>query len=105
MAVPPLALRVRLSLTQSGDYKVDTAELPSDSQFRNSQAICLATTSVCSTDLYLIHKTSHRHVYDRAATEVPTDVEPILFNELGEIRKAALPMLCINLATTGSPRR
>lgn len=84
------ALRVRLSLTVEGDYKVDTAELPSDSQFRNSQAICLATTPVCSTDLYLIHKTSHRHVYDRAATEVPTDVEPILFNELGEITESSI---------------
>ena len=84
------ALRVRLSLTVEGDYRVDLAELPSDIQSRNSQRICLATTPVCSTDLYLIHKTSHRQVYDRATTEVPAGAEPILFNEQGEITESSI---------------
>ena len=84
------ALRVRLSLTVEGDYRVDLAELPSDTQSRNSQLICLATTPVCSTDLYLIHKTSHRQVYDRATTEVPAGAEPILFNEQGEITESSI---------------
>ncbi|MGB0996789.1 MAG: chorismate-binding protein, partial [Pseudomonadales bacterium] len=84
------ALRVRLSLTVEGDYRVDLAELPSDIQSRNSQPICLATTPVCSTDLYLIHKTSHRQVYDRATTEVPAGAEPILFNEQGEITESSI---------------
>ena len=84
------ALRVRLSLTVEGDYRVDLAELPSDTQSRNSQPICLATTPVCSTDLYLIHKTSHRQVYDRATTEVPAGAEPILFNEQGEITESSI---------------
>ncbi len=80
-------MRVRLSLDVQGAFRVDLNELPEASP-QQVQPIRLAANAVDSSDLYLKHKTSYRKGYDQAAAEVPDDVEPILFNERGEITES-----------------
>ena len=82
------AMRVRLSLNVQGDFRVELNELPEASSSQQVQPIRLATNAVDSSDLYLKHKTSYRTAYDQAAAEVPDGVEPILFNERGEITES-----------------
>ena len=80
-------MRVRLSLDVQGAFHVDLNELPEASP-QQVQPIRLAANAVDSSDLYLKHKTSYRAGYDQAAAEVPDGVEPILFNERGEITES-----------------
>jgi para-aminobenzoate synthetase/4-amino-4-deoxychorismate lyase len=84
------ALRVRLSLNVLGEYRVDLAQMASGPQRHNNQAIRLAVTPVQSSDLFLLHKTTHRHAYEQANSEVPSGVEPVLFNERGEITESSI---------------
>ena len=84
------AMRVRLSLNVLGEYRVDLAQMASGPQRHNNQAIRLAVTPVQSSDLFLLHKTTHRYAYEQANSEVPSGVEPVLFNERGEITESSI---------------
>jgi para-aminobenzoate synthetase/4-amino-4-deoxychorismate lyase len=81
---------VRLSLNVLGEYRVDLAQMASGPQPHDHQAIRLAVTPVQSSDLFLLHKTTHRHAYEQANSEVPSGVEPVLFNERGEITESSI---------------
>jgi para-aminobenzoate synthetase/4-amino-4-deoxychorismate lyase len=83
-------LRVRLNLDMQGEFRVEWRELPEGLSSDEAQPIRLAVNPIDSSDLYLRHKTSHREVYDQAVAEVPDGVEPILFNERGEITESAI---------------
>ena len=87
---PDLCLRVRLSLDIQGEFRVEWRELPERLSPDEAQPIRLTVNPIDSSDLYLRHKTSHREVYDQAVAEVPDGVEPILFNERGEITESAI---------------
>ena len=89
-------MRVRLSLDVQGAFRVDLNELPESSP-QQVQRIRLAANAVDSSDLYLKHKTSHRAGYDQAAAEVPDGVEPILFNERGEITESNIANVAYRL--------
>ena len=43
-----------------------------------------------SRDPFLIHKTSRREAYERAVTEVPEGVSPLLVNEMGHVTESAI---------------
>lgn len=90
------AMRVRLSLDVQGAFRVDLNELPEASP-QQVQPIRLAANAVDSSDLYLKHKTSYRAGYDQAAAEVPDGVEPILFNERGEITESNIANVAFRL--------
>jgi len=77
-------------MDMQGDFRVECRELPERLSPDEAQPIRLAVKPIDSSDLYLRHKTSHRDVYDRAVAEVPDGVEPILFNERGEITESAI---------------
>lgn len=89
-------MRVRLSLDVQGAFRVEFNELPESSP-QQVQRIRLAANAVDSSDLYLKHKTSHRAGYDQAAAEVPDGVEPILFNERGEITESNIANVAYRL--------
>ncbi|MEK1932555.1 MAG: aminotransferase class IV family protein, partial [Pararhizobium sp.] len=81
----PSPLRVRLTLSPSGDIAVTTAPftpLPEDSVWR----VAIAATRLDSADKLLRHKTTRRAVYEAARNEYPaTDAdEVLLLNEKGE---------------------
>jgi para-aminobenzoate synthetase/4-amino-4-deoxychorismate lyase len=93
------AMRVRLSLNVQGEFRVELNELPEASSFQQVQPIRLATNAVDSSDLYLKHKTSYRTGYDQAAAEVPDGIEPILFNERGEITESNIANVVYRLGS------
>ena len=81
-------IRVRLSLDADGVFRVELNELPEVMSPEQAQPIRLAAHRVVSSDLYLMHKTSHRAVYDQAVADMPSGVEPILVNERDEITES-----------------
>ena len=93
------AMRVRLSLNVQGEFRVELNELPEASSLQQVQSIRLATNAVDSSDLYLKHKTSYRTGYDQAAAEVPDGIEPILFNERGEITESNIANVVYRLGS------
>ncbi|MEC7096083.1 MAG: aminotransferase class IV, partial [Pseudomonadota bacterium] len=52
--------------------------------------LLISPTPVESTDPFLIHKTSRREAYERAVTEVPKGVSPLLVNEMGHVTESAI---------------
>jgi 4-amino-4-deoxychorismate lyase len=80
-----LPLRVRLTLSPSGDIAITTAPfsaLPEDTIWR----VAIASNRLDSTNRLLRHKTTRRDIYETARAEYPvTEVdEVLLLNEKGE---------------------
>lgn len=78
-------LRVRLTLSPSGEVAVTTAPftpLPEKTVWR----VAIAKTRLDSTNKLLRHKTTRREIYEAARREYPADVadEVLLLNEKGE---------------------
>ncbi|WP_438753396.1 aminotransferase class IV family protein [Pararhizobium sp. O133] len=78
-------LRVRLTLSPTGDIAVTTAPfspLPENTIWR----IALAESRLDSVDRLLRHKTTRRELYEAARREYPADIadEVLLLNEKGE---------------------
>jgi 4-amino-4-deoxychorismate lyase len=80
-----LPLRVRLTLSPSGDIAITTAPfspLPEDTIWR----IAIASVALDSTNRLLRHKTTRRDIYETARAEYPAAEadEVLLLNEKGE---------------------
>ncbi|MDW5314790.1 aminotransferase class IV family protein [Rhizobium sp. PL01] len=80
-----LPLRVRLTLSPSGDIAITTAPfspLPEDTIWR----VAIASKRLDSTNRLLRHKTTRRGIYETARAEYPTAEadEVLLLNEKGE---------------------
>ena len=56
-----------------------------DKPFESIQLVQFVSTAVDRNNIFLYHKTNFRRVYDRAQSEVPPLVEPILFNQESEV--------------------
>jgi len=84
------ALKVRLLLNPDGSCEVQTTALADQHPDAETpaQAVMFAETPVDSADVFLYHKTTQRSVYERAAQEVPTGVEPLLVNEQGMVTES-----------------
>jgi 4-amino-4-deoxychorismate lyase len=80
-----LPLRVRLTLSSTGEIAITTAifsPLPEDTVWR----IAIASTRLNSTNKLLRHKTTRRDIYETARAEYPAAEadEVLLLNEKGE---------------------
>ena len=91
--------RVRLTLSGAGVFTVECEafagravdeEMPTLEALRGlpEQLVSLCKTPVQANDPLLQHKTTNRSAYERARSEVPEGVEPIMFNEAGEITES-----------------
>ena len=91
--------RVRLTLSGAGVFTVECQafagravdeEMPTLEALRGlpEQLVSLCKTPVQANDPLLQHKTTNRSAYERARSEVPEGVEPIMFNEAGEITES-----------------
>ena len=91
--------RVRLTLSGAGVFTVECEafagravdeEMPTLEALRGlpEQLVSLCKTPVQANDPLLQHKTTNRSAYERARSEVPGGVEPIMFNEAGEITES-----------------
>jgi para-aminobenzoate synthetase/4-amino-4-deoxychorismate lyase len=85
LALAPGLHRVRLSVDQTGDAKVQSSPLPPNPG--EPVSVLLADTPTRSDDLFLRHKTSIRSRYDAAwrAAEAKGAFDTLFFNERGEL--------------------
>ena len=84
--------RVRLLLSGDGRPSVEFAPLkPHSDVYR----ICFADRPVSSTDLFLLHKTTRRGVYDRALSAAAGFDDVLLWNERGEITESCIANIVV----------
>jgi 4-amino-4-deoxychorismate lyase len=93
----PSPLRVRLTLSPSGEIAIATAPftpLPENTTWR----VAVAANRLSSADKLLRHKTTRREIYEAARAEYPTsDVdEVLLLNEKGEPCEGAITSLFLD---------
>jgi 4-amino-4-deoxychorismate lyase len=91
------ALRVRLTLSPSGEIAVTTAPfspLPENTIWR----VAIATTRLDSTDTLLRHKTTRRDLYEAARREYPAEIadEVLLLNNNGEPCEGAITSIFLD---------
>ena len=75
--------RLRLTLNIFGKFNLQCFRI--NEPFESNQLVQFVSTAVDRNDIFLYHKTNFRGVYDRAQSEVPPLVEPILFNQESEV--------------------
>ena len=84
--------RLRLQLNRCGALRHSLDPFFPDVATIDSECVPLliSPTPVESRDPFLIHKTSRREAYERAVTEVPEGVSPLLVNEMGHVTESAI---------------
>lgn len=75
--------RLKLTLNVFGKFNLQCFRI--DEPFESNQLVQFVATPVNKNNIFLYHKTNFRGVYDRAQSEVPPLVEPILFNQESEV--------------------
>ncbi len=88
---PAAALRIRLTLGQTGDVAVTTAPLsPASDLWR----VTLSPKRLRADDPLLRHKTTERALYDLARTDLPPGVDEVLFlNESDQVCEGTITTL------------
>lgn len=90
------ALRCRLTLGSDGVADLTYSILPDAPN--HVWRLELATGSVTSNDPWLRHKSTNRRRYDRARSELPEDVDEVLFlNERSELCEGTITNLFVTL--------
>ena len=100
--------RVKLTLSGAGAVIVDCQafagrsldeEMPAldAPEGLPNQLMALCKTPVQADDPLLLHKTTNRGVYERARSEVPEGVEPMMFNQAGEITESDIANIVYRL--------
>ncbi|TVQ98798.1 MAG: aminodeoxychorismate synthase component I [Desulfovibrionales bacterium] len=86
---------VRLLLNTDGAVALEHLPPPSPSSV--PLRVTLATTAVDSRDIFLYHKTTHRHIYAQALATHPGFSDVLLQNERGELTESTRANLVISL--------
>jgi para-aminobenzoate synthetase/4-amino-4-deoxychorismate lyase len=78
-----------------GEITLEAAPLPSGNEPSAPRRLALAAGAVDVDDLFLYHKTTHRHVYDSAlATRGPCD-DVVLWNAEGQVTETTIANLVV----------
>jgi 4-amino-4-deoxychorismate lyase len=89
------ALRVRLTLTQTGEVEVTTAPLAATTA---PWRIVVAKERLRSDDPFLRHKTTERALYDRVRAALPAGLDEAIFlNERGEVCEGTITTVFFDL--------
>jgi para-aminobenzoate synthetase/4-amino-4-deoxychorismate lyase len=78
---PQRASKIRLTVSRLGELDIEGIPI----EFPESVQIALATNPVRRDDVFLYHKTTHRHVYENALRAHIDCDDVLLWNEKGEI--------------------
>jgi para-aminobenzoate synthetase/4-amino-4-deoxychorismate lyase len=78
---PQRALKIRLTVNRLGELYIE--EIPIE--FSGAVQVVLATDPIRRDDIFLYHKTTHRHVYEDALQGHVDCDDVLLWNERGEI--------------------
>jgi para-aminobenzoate synthetase/4-amino-4-deoxychorismate lyase len=84
--------RVRLLVDSSGEPEIEAEPLSLDDQVWK---LALARHPVDRRDRFLFHKTTHRDVYDSAASAFPDHDDVVLWNEEGEVTETTIANLVL----------
>jgi para-aminobenzoate synthetase/4-amino-4-deoxychorismate lyase len=85
--------RLRLLLRADGTPTVEHSPLPPTSPLQ----VALAGQPVDRSTVWLYHKTTHRHVYERARAEAPDSDDVILWNELREVTESTVANIVVEV--------
>ena len=85
--LPPHPHRIRLLVSQDGEPLIESMAI---SPTTGNHRICLAETPVNSQNKFLYHKTSYRHVYQRALDESHGCDDVLLWNRKGEVTESCI---------------
>jgi para-aminobenzoate synthetase/4-amino-4-deoxychorismate lyase len=92
----PAAYKVRLLVAKDGGITCESEALQ-DTATEYPQRVCLARTPVDFSNPFLYHKTTNRHLYDRALAECPGYDDVILWNERGEVTESCIANIVVEL--------
>jgi len=88
------AARVRLRVRRDGLAACDVSDLVRSPELLRG---ALAAMPIDSRDVFLYHKTTRRHVYDKARATKPDADAVILWNEAGEITEATTHNIVVEI--------
>ena len=92
---PHTAHKVRLLVTKNGSIKCEfKAMLHSTDKYKR---VCLAQSSIDSSNIFLYHKTTNRVVYDQALAAYAGYDDIILWNENGEITESCIANIVVEI--------
>lgn len=95
-SVAPSPHRVRLLVTREGAVRLAAQTIAAtDNDKRVS--VCLADRPVDPSDRFLYHKTTRRHVYERAKADHPESDDVVLWNPDGEITESTVANVVADL--------
>jgi len=87
----PSSLRCRLTMAVDGQLAVTTGALAENPQVWR---VALAEKRLTASDVWLLHKTTQRAVYDAARAALPKGIDELLFlNERGELCEGTITNL------------
>lgn len=86
--------RLRVLVHRNGEMQMETASL---STRTGDYRVILAEASIDSTDPYLYHKTTRRHVYTSALAKASGYDDVLLWNERGELTESCIANLVVEL--------
>jgi para-aminobenzoate synthetase / 4-amino-4-deoxychorismate lyase len=86
--------RVRLLVNDEGTFEITSA--PLSMELKPVRA-CLADRPINSSDIFLFHKTTRRHVHDLARAAHPDCEDVLLYNEQGELTEFTIGNLVVEL--------
>lgn len=92
--LPPVAHRLRVLLHRNGGIHMEATPLSTRS---GDYLVILAATPVKSTDPFLYHKTTRRHIYKSALATAPGYDDVLLWNERGELTESCIANLVVEL--------
>jgi len=89
---PAGSLKVRLLVSANG-FRIETAPVVKTGRVR----LGFARYPVDSRDVFLFHKTTHRHIYDEAKATRPDCNDVLLWNERGEITESTTANVVVDV--------
>jgi para-aminobenzoate synthetase/4-amino-4-deoxychorismate lyase len=92
--LPPRPHRIRLVVPQENEPTLEAHILSPPLQ---PYRIRLAKTPIHSRDPFLYHKTTHRHVYERALAESPGYDDVLLWNEREEVTESCIANVLVEV--------
>ena len=89
--------RVRLLVGQDGSPRVEDRPFVAEDAGAPPRPMALATSPVSASNPFLVHKTTHRAVYDRHRAEHPDAFDVLLWNEAGELTEFTIGNVVLRL--------
>lgn len=86
-SLTPNKQKVRLLLEKDGNFEIQNYPLISDTT-TDLKSVAIHTKPIDSNDPFIFHKTTNRHIYEKALQLFPSYEDVILWNQQGEITES-----------------